>query len=1541
MAKVNHKFLFILTGGILAAVVSAVAVKKIAFKSPEENVREAREFADKGDYGVAAIYIGKAVSKEQANIEYLTIWRDYLLKYAPKDQTRASDAFTKLRNALTQLAVVQRVNVKAQRELLDLAWSGIEANGEYANYNILSDLVAQTEQMLSYHEGSPDGEWQTIERYRGWALTNMTVASQDTKQQLIDQAKKSLDIAAKADPKDVRTALKTEELYWTLARRAEAATKPEEAILLDARAESTLDGFLASNPESPEALLRKLQRGMDAEVRALLANADPEDREQRARRTVEVWNARLGEILELTKAGKYTCADRNFRGLISGIEKRFMPGSGFNASKALYAKLIADSPADPDLLLELSALYADSNDFAKAISTMDSLLALPPATVSMDSVRLFDLRTEGVYLQTLWMIKSADEPGIAKEERLKRETAARDLKTKLEAMVDSDSAPLLKINAYIAFMDRKFEESGRFIDRFHAKTRNQAMEIAGDADSNWLNGLVQLSLNKPGEAYKAFSECLRFDARNVQAALRMASIDAQLQNYDRALEIVNQILTLAPGYEEAQNIRQSVLMAKGEKVSDDPVINSLLGADQMTRELMTDPDGLRKIEAYLIAECAKFKDDYRIVRALGLLYLRMGERDKAIAQLEKAIASNPDDVDSKALLSRAKSGNSLEGDLASIDANTGADDIMKALMKVGAYRRAGRKEDAGREMEKARAINANDPRVIEIDFVNAIDDNELDRAATLAQTATEQNIDGRNGLTFRARVASANGQFAEAATMLQQAVSLGNPSPEIYRMLGRAQAGAGNAAESVKQFELALQARPNDPLSINDLMIAYMQANRQTEALNVARQGEKFAGDNPAFRNLYNLLESQVGNKSLALARRERVASMDPNDRRNFIELTLLYLDFERWTDAERAIASAAKISEDIDLVGLRTEVLWRQNRKDDGRKIFTDHIAKLEGEPAMRATMAYAEFLLRKEEINDAIAVLKGARSRQDPKVMGVEIVLLDLFFSRGMFAEAAESCKALIDAKLDVDNQYLKRYAECLTRSGSHEAALKAIESISQPGNEDMPTLLIKAEASGGLGKPEDQRRYLDEAVTRFPNQSLVFRQRGAFLLSRRYDDAQEQRRSAADAKEDFDQALRLKPDDYEVLRLRALAHVAADPERGLSAAIEDSRAALRLNPDNTDLLFGLLADLIRFDRISEALVVAEENLARKPDDKQMLSKMGELFAQFGRPMESVRFFRAAFDADRKDAVAAQNLIDALFNMDPPGLSDAEGVLEQAKSMVDRNPGLLMARARILLSQGRFNEADKVALTAVKLLDPQNSRQMLAWFNDIKKTQPDPKRQLAFLQSVESLGVGAEVAEWFRFLRANIRMADPTTLDAGIEEIRKLTTDAKLAAVNQMAFRFLGGAYYSAGKYAEAAQTWEAALKKYPGDSESGNNLAYTLLKHLDRKADALTIAEAAAKALVASPDVQDTYGLALLANGKTGEAIAALRNAVMLSSTTQSEVTTRVHLAQALIAGGDENEARAIVRAAMMTMSEPNAVVSESTKADLEAIKKALGL
>jgi hypothetical protein len=119
MAKVNTKFIIILSGGILGAVGLAVLAMKLVFKSPAELAATASDFAAKGEYAAAAAYQAKAVHKEQTNADYLIQWRDYLRKYAAPDATRGLDALLKLESAMHQLGIVQKDNVAVQKEYLE------------------------------------------------------------------------------------------------------------------------------------------------------------------------------------------------------------------------------------------------------------------------------------------------------------------------------------------------------------------------------------------------------------------------------------------------------------------------------------------------------------------------------------------------------------------------------------------------------------------------------------------------------------------------------------------------------------------------------------------------------------------------------------------------------------------------------------------------------------------------------------------------------------------------------------------------------------------------------------------------------------------------------------------------------------------------------------------------------------------------------------------------------------------------------------------------------------------------------------------------------------------------------------------------------------------------------------------------------------------------------------------------------------------------------------------------------------------------------
>jgi tetratricopeptide (TPR) repeat protein len=223
----------------------------------------------------------------------------------------------------------------------------------------------------------------------------------------------------------------------------------------------------------------------------------------------------------------------------------------------------------------------------------------------------------------------------------------------------------------------------------------------------------------------------------------------------------------------------------------------------------------------------------------------------------------------------------------------------------------------------------------------------------------------------------------------------------------------------------------------------------------------------------------------------------------------------------------------------------------------------------------------------------------------------------------------------------------------------------------------------------------------------------------------------------------------------------------------------------------------------------------------------------------------------------------------------------------------------------------------------------------------QPDKTKVVLFLEKISSMGVTPEADEWLRFLRANLLASEKQKESEGLAALATLSTGAKLPVLRRLSYSVIGSNHYAAARYAEAAKNWEDAVKTFPDDYESMNNLAYTYLKFLDRKTDALKWAELAAANIKASADVQDTYGLALAANGRSGEAIAIYRNALLLASTAQSEVTICVHLGSALLDAGNREDAFTVTERAVRTVEESPEEVTDDVKAELAALKAKVGL
>ena len=518
-------------------------------------------------------------------------------------------------------------------------------------------------------------------------------------------------------------------------------------------------------------------------------------------------------------------------------------------------------------------------------------------------------------------------------------------------------------------------------------------------------------------------------------------------------------------------------------------------------------------------------------------------------------------------------------------------------------------------------------------------------------------------------------------------------------------------------------------------------------------------------------------------------------------------------------------------------------------------------------------------------------------------------------------EAARRVVDAGIDADGTYRKRLAESLIREKKFAEAEAELNQLGRAGEADMIATLLMADAKSGLGDDRAARTLLDSAVARFQAEPTVFIKRGQSLLS---DPSR-----ARDALADFNAALRLKPDSWQALRLRAAAFVALND---INSALADLRAAVKLAPENDELVLGLVNDLIRMNRVEEASAIADDVTKVRASDFGIMTTLGDLFGRYEQWAVASRLFAKAFALDSQDAIT-QRYLESLLSSTPPEIARAESVLTGLEARVGSTPGFLMAYARVRNGQSRFAEADRFAIEAVKLLRPDNPGLMLAWFNDVQKVQGDPVKLVKFLDSVSAAGVGGD---WMGFFKAGVLSSDTATLEEGLTILRSLSTATKIEAVKQLAFRQLGNALFNTGRNEEAAKAWADSLAAFPNDYESANNLAYVYLKFLNRPQDALPLAEKAAAAITNSAEVLDTLGLAQAATGKADDAIATFRRAWLLANTEQAKATVGIHLLRVYNDAQRTPDAKELVRSLDDLFAQAAAAINPELKTEFDSLR-----
>jgi tetratricopeptide (TPR) repeat protein len=1527
-SKVNVRFVVVLSiavVGILGALLGAAAL--LLYKSPQELVRLGDQSMARQDYVEAALYYSKACDKERTNPENFRKWKEALSRQQPDTVTKYQAAFAAWRGATRQLAILQRDNIEAKREYLDLFRDLLASPFDRS---ALAFLKSECDLMLSPWEGRQGGPWDVLRRYRGMALLRIASESPEARQSDWDEAAADLEAALRADPADAESALALEGLYLELAERAAAAARNEETRSLQAKAKAVIDDFLAANPNDPMVLLHSIRRDLasataDFQERARQARASgqaPPDPIAESQAFTAGGLARLEAAFQAIKARGGAKVTPAVISLLRTMENMLDRSAKLSRTEEVIRLGLEARPDDPELLFARAEIAAERQEHLDAVQRLQAIVDRPNPFVGPGGDRLLAMREHAKFLQALWSYRgllSLDRNADAETYRsgLEKAKAFRQAFVRNE---DPNSPRILLVDAWNAYLDGDYMTADRLLT-----TLNRTSRIT-DPDTLVLWAQIAMLKQEPGAARERLMTVLQVQPENIAAGLTLGQLSLSLQDFDGALQIFENILRVAPNLEAAQAGKRAAEAGLGRATLEDPVQQVLVDVSRMQREGIADPNTDAAINTRLVEAAQKHNYDPRLMPALVNAQMALGYHDGAKEHVRKALERHPDNRVLQNLKIILDAEDHVEANLRIIDSRTDLPELTRLIGKYQFLRaNPGREAQAREVLDRLREIGADNEQVIELQFIDAISRQAWDEAETLARRAATLNLDKADGRTFRARLLAARGETRNALDLMQQVIDADIRTPEVYRLMGRLQQAAGRPADAVQSFRRALALRPNDAAAIRDLVSSLALAGERDQALREARAGEKYAGNDPEFLDLWLKIEAEFGNLAMAIQRRERMAAASPRDRDNLYELGRLYIRTGELDKARTTIDRLRSLADDFDSMALDASWYWAKGDRNGAVKVFNDYVVRL-ADPAekCRAHLSFAEFILHRGDRPLAIRALEDARVHQDPANPEADKALAEAHFAFGDLARAEEILRGLVqNAKDTPDHAYRKRLVEALIRQkkvDEAESFLKPLLSVPDP---DMITLLLEADLREAQERPREQGQILERVVSKFPGEAAPYIKRGQFLIK------SEATRRAGIA--DLSKAIQLSPAMWQAYRLRAMAY---GQEKEVDLALKDLREALRRNPADDEMLVSLLSDLLALGREQEAEDAAMEAIRNRGREAVLYARVADLFMSMGRPRIAAKFFREAFDLSPNVGLG-QSLLLALLHPTVADATQADEVLRKLGSAVTQYPGLMMALARTRVIQGRPAEGARAARDAMALLDPGKCDIMLTWHADMDQIIREPAEYLRFLEQMLNAGVAPNLNEWLVFFRAEVISRNEQRRPEAIDLLSALLRTSSNKCLRLYVHRLRGQAAYTLNRSEEAIRFFQEGATEFPDDPELANNIAY-LLGKLGRAAEGISFAEQADKATPNNPDILDTLGFLYMQVGRLPDAEQALRRALAYARTPRQSIYAGMHLAETLWKAGKQDEARTLVEKLQQVFDAGGAGIDAVSTQDFAALK-----
>jgi predicted Zn-dependent protease len=1523
--RINQKFLAILTAVAVLIGGLGVAAYKLRDtffpKHPEKYIAIGREALQRQDYAAARDNFAKAASMARAGAELDVLLGDSLNGLGSVDPDNVLAARNLWETALT----VDPNYIPALERLVSFWHDELELRTRSQERTSVAAQLEKAAQRLL--DSDPDNKLGRSS-YAEAVIEQLTLGAQKDPK-LVTKAREILVRLASDDPTDADLPFYLARADIWAAQDAERQTDPERAQQSFDSAAQVMAAAVQAAPDNAVMHFRYGQillqiasnlgaaKDPTAEVKEMVVKAAQEI--DLARQTVQADDPRYIEVslfgarFALNRP-EYAPPPAMPRGSVAaltpapaGATGSSIPGaspvgsiatalpqpaSRVRVVEAIYRDVLAHHPENPEARLGLADLLGNlPGRREEAIALLKQPLTNDNAPPGVKGTLLpFFQAQVNIRLLALEIDDVEATRDAAKRGQL---LAAADTLCETVYGRNPDSPVVLGLKGRLQLVH------GEVVDA--TQTLRKALALTDPNDSAGRLSRYELMFNlaraceaaqQTGDAKKLATEVASVYSHFIPARLMLARLLVSEHDFDAARPQVDFLESILPEHPELANIVSRLRIATLDPVQNAPRIKQYYDTlPEGTRDQMMDKAAFARIVKYdsevlrlvsLVHQ--RWPADVEATHLLVLIYNAAGNKAKAADIVNESLVANPSD--SALLAMQMQLQESTPG------TTTQPGDAFNAeWAQVQVHRVRGDLAGVDEHLAAAEKLRPNDPRIWDACFSRALETSDWDRASAYADKLAAANIDRAGGVLYRIRYWLARDDASKASDL---ALQLTRDKPEFAQswcVLGQVQKAQQHYPEAIASYQQALQRQTQNLDAIRGIVECAYALSDTNMAKQYIDMGRRVAPGDPTMKELAINYEMTYGDPRNVIVDELAAQQAAPDDPQTWFNLIKAYLAAATSRTKAQDATGAADYNQKADDLLRRAIARWPD------KSFFVT---------------TYAKAQLDRGDYPSAEDAMLNFAQLPDEKGTAAAAYLL------GEFYELAGKQDAAVSAMSDylahpqkpgapsADIRVESRLAGLLTRMHRYDDAITALSANAQdPAIEQQ-----KAQVLITAGRLADARHMLDALAAAGPLNADLLGIKGSVALSAG---------DLAEARSCFDQVLALQANNRLALTERAQTALRSSPP-DYAQAMKDLSRARDLDPADVDTRLNLVnVDLLR-GRSDEAIAELESALRAAPTDKRVRLQLINLYASAQPPRwedadrllsdahkipslsDDLDLMReeAAVDLSQDSIQRANELITAALQRAPNNLSIIHtyyDVLLRAKQydqLLSHSSQLLAAtpnqpsmwwvypyRAQALVQgnsdrAGAQAELDSGLAAAIAAKDVRGTGQLIGAFASL--LGPDI-----------AIKVAADHADndpHFLVLAARVahQKGDP---DAALSWIGlAMGKLAQLSQADQLAVLGLGARenlLKTPPDPVKSAALYRELLKLNPADIDALNNFACVLMEPgpAYQPHEALEASEKAYNLMISAgndqPMVKDTYGWALILNGRSEDGLNVVQDAL----------------------------------------------------------------